>query len=182
MRGLSEKNPRYGYRRVWALLRREGWYINKKRVHRLWKEAGLRVPAKQRKRKRLSGQGENGCTRRQAEYKNHVWSYDFVMDQSADGRRLKMLAVVEEYTRECLSTVVERSITAEDVVKTLAALFARRGEPEFIRSDNAVPSSSPRPSSGGWMSLESRPFTSSRALRGRMPTQRRSTAALETSY
>jgi putative transposase len=136
MRGLSEKNPRYGYRRVWALLRREGWYINKKRVHRLWKEAGLRVPAKQRKRKRLSGQGENGCTRRQAEYKNHVWSYDFVMDQSADGRRLKMLAVVEEYTRECLSTVVERSITAEDVVKTLAALFARRGEPEFIRSDN----------------------------------------------
>jgi putative transposase len=136
MRALSEKNPRYGYRRVWALLRREGWYVNKKRMHRLWKEAGLRVLAKQRKRKRLSGQGENGCTRRRAEYKNHVWSYDFVMDQSADGRRLKMLTVVDEYTRECLSIVVERSITAEDVVKTLATLFTWRGEPAFIRSDN----------------------------------------------
>ncbi len=132
---LSEENPRYGYRRVWALLRREGFEVNKKRVHRLWREAGLKVPGKQRKRRRL-GSSENGCTRRRAEHKGHVWSYDFVMDRTEDGRRLKMLAVVDEYTRECLALGVERSITAEDVVRTLAALFDRRGEPSFVRSDN----------------------------------------------
>jgi transposase InsO family protein len=133
---LSEKNPRYGYRRVWALLRREGWRVNKKRVHRLWREAGLKVPQKQRKRKRL-GASENGCTRRRAEHTDHVWSYDFVMDRTEDGRRLKRLVVVDEYTRECLCIEVERSITAEDVVSTLASsLFRERGEPVFIRSDN----------------------------------------------
>lgn len=132
---LSEKNPRYGYRRVWALLRRDGWRVNKKRVHRLWREAGLKVPQKQRKRRRL-GVGENGCTRRRAEHPDHVWSYDFVMDQTEDGRRLKMLVVVDEYTRECLRIEVERSITAEDVVSSLAPLFWERGEPAFIRSDN----------------------------------------------
>ena len=133
---LCRENPRYGYRRIWALLRGEGWQVNKKRVHRLWKEQGLRVPAKQRKRRRLPGHSENGCTRKRAEYKDHVWSYDFVMDRTDDGRQLKMLPVVDEYSRECLSIEVQRSITAEDVVRTLAALFERRGEPSFIRSDN----------------------------------------------
>jgi len=132
---LSKENPRYGYRRVWALLRREGFEINKKRVHRLWREAGLKVPTKQRKRRRL-GVSENGCTRRRAEHKDHVWSYDFVMDRTEDGRRLKMMPVVDEHSRECLSIEVERSITAKEVVKTLATLFAQRGEPAFIRSDN----------------------------------------------
>jgi putative transposase len=132
---LSKENPRYGYRRVWALLRREGFEINKKRVHRLWREAGLKVPTKQRKRRRL-GASENGCTRRRAEHKDHVWSYDFVMDRTEDGRRLKMMPVVDEHSRECLSIEVERSITAKEVVKTLATLFAQRGEPAFIRSDN----------------------------------------------
>ena len=138
MVGLSRENPRYGYRRVWALLRREGWPVNKKRVHRLWRQEGLKVPEKQHKRRRLLllGGSENGCTRRRAEHKDHVWSYDFVMDLTEEGRRLKMLAVVDEYTRECLSIEVERSITAEDVVETLASLFRRRGEPIFIRSDN----------------------------------------------
>jgi putative transposase len=135
--GLSRENPRYGYRRVWALLRREGWPVNKKRVHRLWRQEGLRVPDKQRKRRRLLlGDSENGCTRRRAEHKDHVWSYDFVMDLTEDGRRLKMMPVVDEYTRECLSVDVGRSITAEDVLETLASLFRRRGEPSFIRSDN----------------------------------------------
>jgi putative transposase len=134
---LSRENPRYGYRRVWALLRREGWLVNKKRVHRLWRQEGLKVPHRQRKRRRLLlGESENGCTRRQAEHKDHVWSYDFVMDLTEDGRRLKMMPVVDEYTRECLSLDVERSITAEDVVSTLASLFRSRGEPAFIRSDN----------------------------------------------
>ena len=101
MVALSGENPRYGYRRVWALLRREGWMVNIKRVHRLWKEGGLKVPTRQRKRRRM-GTSENGCARRRAEYKDHVWSYDFVMDQTEDGRRLKMLPVVDEYSRECL--------------------------------------------------------------------------------
>jgi transposase InsO family protein len=138
MIALSKENPRYGYRRVWALLKREGFRVNKKRVYRLWREEGLRVPGGQRKKRRrlLLGSSENGCTRRRAEHKDHVWSYDFVMDRTEDGRRLKMLAVVDEYSRECLSIEVERSITAEEVVKTLAALFDRRGEPAFIRSDN----------------------------------------------
>src|SRR5215212_8263066 len=109
---LSRENPRYGYRRVWALLRREGWPVNKKRVHRLWREEGLKVPGKQRKNRRL-GESENSCTRRRAEHKDHVWSYDFVMDLTEDGRRLKMMPIVDEYSRECLSIDVERSITAE---------------------------------------------------------------------
>jgi transposase InsO family protein len=135
---LSRENPRYGYRRVWALLRREGWPVNKKRVHRLWRQEGLKVLEKQRKRRQLLllGGSENGCTRRSAKHKDHVWSYDFVMDLTEDGRRLKMMPVVDEYTRECLSIDVERSITAEDVVETLASLFCRRGEPTFMRSDN----------------------------------------------
>jgi putative transposase len=138
MVSLSRENPRYGYRRVWALLRREGWPVNKKRVHRLWRKKGLKVPQKQHKKRRLIllGGSENGCTRRQAEHNDHVWSYDFVMDETEDGRRLKMMPVVDEYSRECLSIDVERSITAEDVVETLATLFRRRGEPSFIRSDN----------------------------------------------
>ncbi len=136
MLALSRENPRYGYRRVWALLRREGFEVNKKRVHRLWREEGLKVPAKQHKRRRLLGDSENGSKRKRAEHRDHVWSYDFVIDRTEDGRRLKMMPVVDEYSRECLTIEVERSITAEDVVRTLASLFERRGEPSFIRSDN----------------------------------------------
>ncbi len=138
MVGLSRENPRYGYQRVWALLRREGWSVNKKRVHRLWREEGLRVPERQRKRRRLAkleGTSENGCARRRAEHKDHVWSYDFVMDCTEDGR-LKMMPVVDEHTREYLTIEVERSITAEDVIGTLARLFGQRGAPAFICSDN----------------------------------------------
>ncbi len=112
----------------------------------MWREEGLKVPEKQRKRRRLSGgASKNGCTRRRAEHKDHVWSYDFVMDETENARRLKMMPIVDEYTRGCLSVEVERSITAEGVVATLARLFRQRGEPTFIRSDNGVPSSSQRP-------------------------------------
>jgi putative transposase len=137
MRTLSRENPRYGYRRVWALLKREGWAVNRKRVQRLWREADLKVPAKKevRKRRRM-GDSENATTRKRADHVNHVWSYDFAMDQTEDGRRLKVMPVVDEYTRECLALEMERSITAEDVVVTLAGLFAQRGEPAYIRSDN----------------------------------------------
>jgi putative transposase len=135
IQGLAREHPRYGYRRITALLRREGWPVNRKRVHRLWRQAGLKVPQVQRKRRRL-GHGENSCTRRRAERPNHVWSYDFIHDQTADGRGLKLLPIVDEYTRECLTIEVERHLTAKDVVSTLEYLFEVRGEPEHIRSDN----------------------------------------------
>ncbi len=135
MKELSARHPRYGYRRIWALLRSEGFQVNRKRVHRLWRKEGLKVPQKQRKRRRLGG-GENACFRRKAQGKNDVWSYDFVMDQTRDGKRLKMLPVVDEFTRECRTIEAERSMTAEDVVATLAYLFEIRGVPRHIRSDN----------------------------------------------
>ena len=136
MVSISRENPRYGYRRVWALLRREGWEVNKKRVQRLWKEADLKVPAKQHKRRRRVRSSHNGCTKRRAEYVDHVWSYDFAMDSTEDGRRLKLMPIVDEYSRECLRLHTERSITAKEVVDTLRRLFIERGAPEYIRSDN----------------------------------------------
>jgi len=115
----------------------EGLRVNKKRVYRLWREEGLKVPDGQHKRRRL-GDGENSCTRRRATHPNHVWSYGFVMDLTEDGRRLNMMPVVDEYSRGCLTIEVERSITAEEVVSTLASLFRQRGAPAFIRSDRAA--------------------------------------------
>jgi putative transposase len=135
LKELSKKHPRYGYRRIHALLVREGWRVNRKRVQRIWRGEGLKVPQRQRKRRRL-GTSENGCVRHRAEYKNHVWSYDFTMDQTADGKRLKMMPVVDEFTRECHAIEVERSFTAQDVISTLSYLFQVHGEPEYIRSDN----------------------------------------------
>jgi putative transposase len=138
---------------VGASLRREGWAANNKRVHRLWKEEGLKVPNKQCKRRRLlpEGASESGCARRTAEQKDHVWSYDFVMDRTEDGRRPKMMPVVDKYTRECLAIEVGRSvITAKEVIATLGRLFEERREPRYIRSDNGAPSSRRRRSRGGW--------------------------------
>ncbi len=135
MHKLARRNPRRGYRYIWALLRREGWAVNRKRVQRLWRQEGLRVPPVQRKRRRL-GESANSSERRRAECKNHVWSYDFIMDQTENGARLKLLPVLDEYTRESHAILVERSITAEGVVELLAYLFRVHGEPEFIRSDN----------------------------------------------
>jgi putative transposase len=132
---LSRKHPRYGYRFMTALLKREGMKINRKRVQRLWREAGLKVPVKSVKKRRLCG-SENACFRRRAERSKHVWSYDFVMDQTSDGRRLKILAVVDEYTRECLALEVERCMEAVDVIEVLRKIIAVRGAPENIRSDN----------------------------------------------
>ncbi len=135
MLALVRKHPRYGYRRVWALLRDEGWSVNRKRVYRLWRREGLKVPRKQRKKRRL-GTSANGIVHRRAEHINHVWCYDFVKDQTTDGRPLKFLPIVDEYTRECLALDVARSITATDVIESLRHLFAIRGAPTFIRSDN----------------------------------------------
>ena len=135
MLDLSRRHPRYGYRRITALLRRKGWRVNRKRVYRLWRREGLKVPVKQRKRRRL-GSSDNSVVRRKAEHINHVWSYDFVMDQTEDGRRLKLLPVLDEYTRECLTLEVARNMKARDVIEVLEHLLIVRGAPEYIRSDN----------------------------------------------
>jgi len=110
--------------------------VNRKRVQRLRRREGLKVPKKQSKRRGRSGGSANACYRRRAESINDVWSYDLVMDQTRQGRRLKMLPVVDEFTRECLTIEVERSLTATDVVQTLKYLFEIRGVPGHIRSDN----------------------------------------------
>jgi transposase InsO family protein len=135
MRALAESRPRFGYRRIHALLLREGWRVNRKRIQRLWREEGLKVPQRQSKRRRL-GSSENGALRKRAEYRNHVWSYDFTLDQTADGKRLKMMPVLDEFTRECHTVEVERSITAQGVIRTLDYLFRVHGAPEYLRSDN----------------------------------------------
>jgi transposase InsO family protein len=132
---LVRKHPRYGYRRVWALLRREGWRVNRKRVHRLWRQQGLKVPRKQRKRRRL-GSSANSCVRRPAEHKDHVWAWDFLHDRTSDGRPLKWFTLVDEYTRECLALEVERGMTAKAVSAVLAGVVRGRGAPAHIRSDN----------------------------------------------
>jgi putative transposase len=128
-------HPRYGYRMIWALLRKRGWRLNRKRVYRLWVQEGLKVPKKQRKKRRL-GSSENSCVRRKAEHKNHIWTWDFIHDRTSDGRPLKWLSIVDEYTRECLALEVGRSITAEKVIDVLIDLFHIRGVPQHIRSDN----------------------------------------------
>jgi len=135
MRDLARSRPRFGYRRIAAMLRREAWSASETRVFRLWRQEGLKVPQKKRKRRRL-GSSENACDRRRAEHKDHVWCWDFVFDRTASGSTLKWLSIVDEYTRECLALKVDRSITSEDVIDTLAELFAMRGVPRCIRSDN----------------------------------------------
>jgi len=132
---LVRKHPRFGYRRIWALLRREGWRVNHKRVHRLWRQQGLKVPRKQRKKRRL-GSSANSCVRRPAEHKDHVWACEFLHDRTSDGRALKWFTLVDEYTRECLAREVDRGMTAKAVSAVLAGAVRGRGAPAHIRSDN----------------------------------------------
>jgi len=136
LRRISAEYPRAGYRMATALLRRAGMEINAKRVQRLWRQEGLKVPRHQRKRQRLGG-SENGTQRLCAERVNHVWSYDFVFDQTEDGRRLKWLPICDEFSRELVALEVERRMDAKDVIRILdEAVLARGCVPEFIRSDN----------------------------------------------
>ena len=132
---LAREYGRYGYRRVTALLRAEGWACNHKRVERIWRREGLRVPARQPKRGRL-WLNDGSCVRLQPERANHVWAYDFVEDRTRDGRKLRLLNVVDEFTRECLCIRVGRKLGSSDVIDVLADLFMARGTPGFIRSDN----------------------------------------------
>ena len=133
---LATKYGRYGYRRITALLNNEyGWRANHKRVERIWRKEGLKVPKKQPKRSRL-WLNDGSCIRLRPEYKDHVWSYDFVMDRTVNGRALKILTIIDEYTRECLGLLVRRRITSQEVIDKLFDLFILRGIPEHIRSDN----------------------------------------------
>ena len=132
---LAGAYGRYGYRRITALLRREGWRVNHKRVERIWRQEGLKVPHQQPKRGRL-WLNDGSCLRLRPCWQNHVWSYDFVADRTHDGRPLKMLTIVDEYTRECLAIGVGRRLCSIDLVEQLVDLFLGRGVPNYIRSDN----------------------------------------------
>jgi putative transposase len=135
LRKFSKERPRWGYRRAHHRLREDGWEVNRKRVQRLWREEGLRVPQRRRKRRRL-GDSTVPAQRLRAERPNHVWAFDFQFDQTADGRALKLLNVVDEFTRESLAMLVARSIDADTAVSVLGALAAERGAPELLRCDN----------------------------------------------
>ena len=132
---LVHKFPRYGVRRIAALLRRESWRASATRIYRLWRREGLKVPQKKQKRRRL-GNSTNGCHRHCAQHRNHVWCWDFAFDHTSSGSTLKWFSVVDEFTRENLTLKVDRNITSEDVIDALAELFVVYGVPKHIRSDN----------------------------------------------
>jgi transposase InsO family protein len=129
------RHPRYGYRRIWAMLRMDGWKANRKRVYRLWRKEGFKVPRRQHKKRRL-GNSDGGILRHRPEHPNHVWAWDFIHDRDEGNRSLKWLTLVDEYTRECLALEVERGMTACQIIDIVAQVILIRGAPTFIRSDN----------------------------------------------
>ncbi len=136
---LARRHPRYGYRRVHAMLIRRGWTVNLKRVRRLWNELGLRRPVRLRKPRKLGpkpGTSANSCVQQPARFQNDVWTCDFIHDRTADGRPLKWLTLVDEYTRECLVLHAAASLTGAEVRQIVARVIGRRGAPTRIRSDN----------------------------------------------
>jgi transposase InsO family protein len=132
---LAARFGRYGYRRITDLLQMAGWEVNAKRVQRIWRQEGLKVPSRQPKRGRL-WLADGSCIRLRPEHRNHVWAYDFVSETTSDGRKLRLLTVIDEYTRECLAIRVQRRMTSHDVLYILSELFLEHGIPEHIRSDN----------------------------------------------
>lgn len=132
---LAQQYGRYGYRRITALLKTEGWQVNHKRVERIWREQSLKVPKKQPKRKRLY-LNDGSCVRLRALYPKHVWSYDFVADRLSNGKTIRMLTVLDEYTRKCLAIRVDYQLNSDDVLDVISTLFLTEGLPEYIRSDN----------------------------------------------
>jgi len=136
MTQMALQYGRYGYRTVTEMLNQQhGWRVNHKRVERLWRREGLQVPRKQPKRRHL-WLNDGSCVRLRPAYPDHVWSYDFVADRTSDGRAIRLLTLLDEYTRECLSIDVARKLTSEDVLERLGYLFVVRGVPDYIRSDN----------------------------------------------
>ena len=136
---LAAKHPRFGYRRIWDRLNREGWSVNKKAVRRLWRQSGLKLagPRANPKPRRFHGQDQNACHLRPSRGKDDVWTWDFIFDRTSDGRSLKWLSLIDEYTRECLALEPRRRMTAEDIREILAEVAEKRGGlPHRIRSDN----------------------------------------------
>ena len=177
---LASRYGRYGYRRVTAMLQWEGWRVNHKRVERIWRREGLKVPAKQPKRGRL-WLTDGSCVRLRPQRRNHVWAYDFVALRTSDGKPVRLLTVVDEYTRECLAIHVGRSLRSPHVIECLGDLMVQRGVPEHLRSDNG-PEFTARARCGcgskGW---EPQPSSSHRVALGRMGMLRASTASLGTN-
>jgi len=132
---LASQYGRYGYRRITALLREAGWVVNTKRVERIWRREGLKVPQKQPKKGRL-WRGDGSCIRLRPERPNHVWSYDFVESRTHDGRKFRMLNVIDEFSRECLGIRIDRKLNSTAVIDVLTDLFILRGVPGHVRSDN----------------------------------------------
>lgn len=132
---LASMYGRYGYRKITELLNNEGFDVGKDKIYRLWREEGLKVPQRQPKRGRI-WLANGSCIRHRPEYRDHVWSYDFVSHQTHDGRKFKILNIIDEYSRECLMSYVARRIRSQDVIFVLADLFLARGMPKHIRSDN----------------------------------------------
>jgi len=132
---LASQYGRYGYRRITALVQQEGWQVNHKRVERIWRREGLKVPKKQPKRRRL-WLTDSASIRLRPTRRNHVWAYDFVLTRTHDGRAVRMLTMLDEYTRECLAIKAGRHFRAQDVLACLGELFVQKGVPEYIRSDN----------------------------------------------
>jgi putative transposase len=132
---LASHYGRYGYRRITALLKGESWQVNHKRVERIWRKEGLKVPQKQPKRGRL-WLNDGSCIRLRPEHKDHVWSYDFMIARTADSRAFRILNIIDEFTRESLAILVKRHVTSQDVIDQLFELLIFRGIPEHIRSDN----------------------------------------------
>ena len=132
---LASQYGRYGYRRITALLRTEGWHVNQNWIELIWRREGLKVPSKQSKRGHL-WLNDGSCIRLRPSWQNHVWAYDFVQARTHDGRAFKMLTVIDEFTRECLAIEVARRLRSDDVLQVLADLMVQHGAPDHIRSDN----------------------------------------------
>jgi hypothetical protein len=181
---LARRHPRYGYRRIHALLVRTGWSVNIKRVRRLWNTLGLRRPLRLRKSRKLGpkpGTSANSCVQQPAQFKNDAWTCDFVHDRTASGRPLKWLTVVDEYTRECLVLHADSSVTGADVRRIVARVIGRRGAPRRIRSDNG--SESICEALANWLpGMGTEPNRSPREAPGRTDTSSHFTVVCVTSF
>ena len=176
---LAIQYGRYGYRRIAAMLRSAGWAVNLKRVERIWRREGLKVPARQPKRGHL-WLNEGSCVRLRPEHPNHVWSYDFVEARTHDGRKIRMLNVIDEFTRECLAIRVDRRLKGADVIDVLSDLFILRGVPGHVRSDNG-PEFVAKAVQAWIAAWGPRPPTSLRVRPGRTAPSRASTPGFATS-
>ena len=176
---LARQYGRYGYRKIAALLRNAGWVVNDKRVERIWRREGLKVPAKQPKRGRLWLAG-GSCVRLRAEHPNHVWSYDFVEDRTHDGRKYRMLNIVDEFTHECLAIRIDRKLNSTAVIDLLSDLFILRGVPAYV-GPTMVRNLSPRRCRTGSRLSARRPLTSRREAPGKTASSKASMRVYGTS-